>query len=153
MIYACRICRMPAVQLATLDAEGRAWVTDLVALHQDKLRSASDIVPMTELFFRDTVEDEEEAVAVLAEEQVPTVLQAFLTLVEAGETPFQVDGIKEMIKAVQKETGFKGKQLFMPIRAALTGQTHGPDLNQSLALLGKEKVIKRLRDRLAGKTV
>ncbi|MEV5026477.1 glutamate--tRNA ligase [Paenibacillus sp. LPE1-1-1.1] len=136
-----------------LDAEGRAWVTDLVALHQDKLRSASDIVPMTELFFRDTVEDEEEAVAVLAEEQVPTVLQAFLTLVEAGETPFQVDGIKEMIKAVQKETGFKGKQLFMPIRAALTGQTHGPDLNQSLALLGKEKVIKRLRDRLAGKTV
>lgn len=136
-----------------LDAEGRAWVTNLVALHQDKLRSASDIVPMTELFFRDTVEDEEEAVAVLAEEQVPTVLQAFLTLVEAGETPFQVDGIKEMIKAVQKETGFKGKQLFMPIRAALTGQTHGPDLNQSLALLGKEKVIKRLRDRLAGKTV
>lgn len=136
-----------------LDAEGRAWVTDLVALHQDKLRSASDIVPMTELFFRDTVEDEEEAVAVLAEEQVPTVLQAFLTLVEAGETPFQVDGIKEMIKAVQKETGFKGKQLFMPIRAALTGQTHGPDLNQSLALLGKEKVIKRLRDRLAGKMV
>ncbi|MDQ8737759.1 glutamate--tRNA ligase [Paenibacillus sp. LHD-38] len=136
-----------------LDAEGRAWVTDLVALHQDKLRSASDIVPMTELFFRDTVVDEEEAVAVLAEEQVPTVLQAFLTLVEAGETPFQVDGIKEMIKAVQKETGFKGKQLFMPIRAALTGQTHGPDLNQSLALLGKEKVIKRLRDRLAGKTV
>lgn len=136
-----------------LDAEGRAWVTDLVALHQDKLRSASDIVPMTELFFRDTVEEEEEAVAMLAEEQVPTVLQAFLTLVEAGETPFQVDGIKEMIKAVQKETGFKGKQLFMPIRAALTGQTHGPDLNQSLALLGKEKVIKRLRDRLSGKTV
>ncbi|CAM4519299.1 nondiscriminating glutamyl-tRNA synthetase [Paenibacillus endophyticus] len=132
-----------------LDAAGRAWVTDLVALHQDKLRSASDIVPMTELFFRDAVEDEEEAAAVLAEEQVPTVLQAFLTLIEAGETPFEVDGIKDMIKAVQKATGFKGKQLFMPIRAALTGQTHGPDLNQSLALLGKEKVVKRLRNRLA----
>ncbi|WP_138756306.1 glutamate--tRNA ligase [Paenibacillus sinopodophylli] len=133
-----------------LDDAGRAWITDLVALHQDKLRSASDIVPMTELFFRDTVEDEEEATVVLAEEQVPTVLEAFLTLVEAGEAPFEVDGIKDMIKSVQKSTGFKGKQLFMPIRAALTGQTHGPDLNQSLALLGQEKVIKRLRDRLAG---
>ncbi|MGO4181707.1 glutamate--tRNA ligase [Paenibacillus sp. FSL A5-0031] len=135
---------------AELDAEGRAWVTALVALHQDKLRSASEIVPMTELFFRDTVEDESEAVEVLAEEQVPTVLQAFLSKIEAGETAFEVDGIKEMIKAVQKETGFKGKQLFMPIRAALTGQTHGPDLNQSLALLGKDKVADRLRARLAG---
>lgn len=133
-----------------LDAEGRAWVTDLVALHQDKLRSASEIVPMTELFFRDTVEDEEEAVTVLAEEQVPTVLQAFLTLIEAEGSTFDVDGIKGMIKAVQKETGFKGKQLFMPVRAALTGQTHGPDLNQSLALLGKEKVAERLRTRLTG---
>ncbi|MGG1635926.1 glutamate--tRNA ligase [Paenibacillus sp. NRS-1760] len=136
--------------VAEIDAEGRAWVTALVALHQDKLRSASEIVPMTELFFRDTVEDESEAVEVLAEEQVPTVLQAFLSKIEAGETAFEVDGIKEMIKAVQKETGFKGKQLFMPIRAALTGQTHGPDLNQSLALLGKDKVTDRLRARLAG---
>jgi nondiscriminating glutamyl-tRNA synthetase len=135
---------------AELDAEGRAWVTDLVALHQDKLRYAAEIVPMTELFFRDTIEDEGDAAAVLAEEQVPVVLQAFLNLIEAGGTAFQVDGIKEMIKAVQKETGFKGKQLFMPIRAALTGQTHGPDLNQSLALLGKEKVASRLRGRLVG---
>ncbi|WP_424769133.1 glutamate--tRNA ligase [Paenibacillus sp. sgz302251] len=134
---------------AELDGEGRAWVTDLVALHQDKLRYAAEIVPMTELFFRETVADEEDAAAVLSEEQVPVVLQAFLDLIEAGEQPFQVDSIKEMIKAVQKGTGFKGKQLFMPIRAALTGQTHGPDLNQSIALLGKQKVIDRLRERLA----
>lgn len=132
-----------------LDAAGRAWVNDLVALYQDKLRSASEIVPLTELFFRDTVEDEAEAEAVLAEEQVPVVLAAFLALVEAdSEELLAVDGIKEKIKAVQKETGFKGKQLFMPIRAALTGQTHGPDLNQSIALLGKDKVISRLRGRL-----
>lgn len=131
-----------------LDAEGHAWVTDLVALHQDKLRFAAEIVPMTEIFFSQQVTDEEEAAVVLSEEQVPVVLQAFLALIEAGESPFQVDGIKEMIKKVQKDTGFKGKQLFMPIRAALTGQTHGPDLNQSLALLGKQKVIDRLRGRL-----
>ncbi|MUT68164.1 glutamate--tRNA ligase [Paenibacillus sp. NEAU-GSW1] len=134
---------------AELDADGRAWVDALVALYQDKLRYAAEIVPLTELFFRESVEDEEEAAAVLAEEQVPTVLAAFLALVEAGEKAFDVDGIKEMIKAVQKDTGFKGKQLFMPIRAALTGQTHGPDLNQSIALLGKETVVARLKGRLA----
>ena len=32
----------------------------------------------------------------------------------------------------------------MPIRIAATGRTHGPDLNTTLYLLGKEKVIQRL---------
>ncbi|RIX47913.1 glutamate--tRNA ligase [Paenibacillus nanensis] len=133
----------------TLNAEGREWVTSLVALHQDKLRCAADIVPVTELFFRENVVEEEEAAAVLAEEQVPAVLGAFLALVESDAIPFTVDGIKDMIKTVQKDTGHKGKALFMPIRAALTGQTHGPDLNQSIALLGKQKVVARLKERLA----
>lgn len=132
-----------------LDAADREWVTALAALYQEKLRAASDIVPLTELFFRDAVEDEEEASVVLAEEQVPAVLGAFLAKIEENEaSAFTVDGIKDWIKAVQKETGFKGKQLFMPIRAALTGQTHGPDLNQSIALLGRDKVISRLKSRL-----
>jgi glutamyl-tRNA synthetase, bacterial family len=132
-----------------LDGADREWVSALAALYQDKLRAASDIVEQTELFFRDTVVDEEEASAVLAEEQVPAVLTAFLAKIEENEAPaFTVDGIKDWIKAVQKETGFKGKQLFMPIRAALTGQTHGPDLNQSIALLGRDKVINRLNGRL-----
>jgi len=134
---------------ASLSVEEQEWATALIALHQDKLRSASEIVPLTELFFREEVIEEEEAAAVLAEEQVPAVLGAFLAQIEAGAVPFTVDGIKDMIKAVQKETGSKGKGLFMPIRAALTGQTHGPDLNQSIALLGKEKVIASLKSRIS----
>ncbi|MFD0961918.1 glutamate--tRNA ligase [Paenibacillus chungangensis] len=132
-----------------LDETGREWITALVALHQDKLRCASDIVPVTELFFRDSVVDEADAAEVLAEETVPAVLSAFLARIEAEGAAFDVDGIKAMIKEVQKETGCKGKALFMPIRAALTGQTHGPDLNQSIVLLGMEKVAARLRERLA----
>lgn len=128
-------------------AESHAWVTDLVKLYQDKLRSASEIVPLTELFFRDSVEDESEAAEVLAEETVPAVLSAYLTQVEGSES-FSADDQKALIKSVQQETGCKGKALFMPIRAALTGQTHGPDLNQTIALLGKQKVVDRLKLRL-----
>ncbi|GFN33395.1 glutamate--tRNA ligase [Paenibacillus xylaniclasticus] len=131
----------------SMTAEERAWVTDLVKLYQDKLRSGSDIVALTELFFQDAVVDEGDAADVLAEEQVPAVLSAYLAQVEAAES-FSADDQKALIKAVQKETGCKGKQLFMPIRAALTGQTHGPDLNQTIALLGKQKVVDRLKLRL-----
>ncbi|MGB1539986.1 MAG: hypothetical protein ACPG80_03415, partial [Rickettsiales bacterium] len=47
--------------------------------------------------------------------------------------------------AVSQKTGRKGKQLFMPIRMALTGMEHGPELSKLLPLLGREKVLERLK--------
>jgi nondiscriminating glutamyl-tRNA synthetase len=133
------------------NAEEREWVVDLVSLYREKLRFAAEIVPLTELFFQESYTDEAEAAEVLAEASVPVVLEAFLGKADAVTSDgFTVDGIKAMIKEVQQETGFKGKQLFMPIRAALTGQTHGPDLNQTIRLLGRQKVSARLRTRLGG---
>ena len=38
----------------------------------------------------------------------------------------------------------KGKKVFMPIRVALTGQMHGPDLHFIIPVLGKDLVAKRL---------
>ncbi|MCI3923319.1 glutamate--tRNA ligase [Paenibacillus sp. TRM 82003] len=134
---------------AELDAAGREWAKALVALYLEQLRYASEIVELTGMFFEETPVDEEDAAAVLAEEQVPTVLRAFAEQVRAcADEAFTADAVKDMLKAVQKETGFKGKQLFMPARAAITGQTHGRDLNQTLMLLGKAKVLARLEARL-----
>ena len=79
--------------------------------------------------------------------QVPEVLNAFLRGLESES--FEADDIKAMMKAVQKETGQKGKNLFMPIRVATTGQTHGPDLPAAVALLGKEVIVKRLNNVLS----
>jgi len=46
--------------------------------------------------------------------------------------------------AVAAETGLKGKALFMPLRKALTGQDHGPDMKTLLPLIGYERAAKRL---------
>ncbi|MDD9332602.1 MAG: glutamate--tRNA ligase family protein, partial [Bartonella sp.] len=46
--------------------------------------------------------------------------------------------------ALQEKTGRKGKALFMPLRQALTGITHGPEMGKFLLLLGREKIVKRL---------
>jgi nondiscriminating glutamyl-tRNA synthetase len=61
----------------------------------------------------------------------------------------EASGVQIMMKQVQADTGFKGKPLFMSIRVALTGQAHGPDLNATLFLLGKNKVITRLHKLLS----
>jgi glutamyl-tRNA synthetase len=47
--------------------------------------------------------------------------------------------------AIKQATGAKGKALFMPLRLALTGLEHGPELANLLPLIGREKVLERLR--------
>jgi len=55
----------------------------------------------------------------------------------------------EWVGKVKDETGRKGKQLFMPLRLALTGQAHGPELKDMLPLIGREKAQKRLQGKAA----
>lgn len=127
-----------------LDAQTYEWVKALVVLNQEPMRAVGEIVDLSADFFRDDVQEiEAEAANVLAEEQVPTVLAAIRSQFVALES-WDVPSIQVAIKAVQKETGAKGKALFMPIRAAITGQTHGRDLNQTIWLLGRERVLNRL---------
>lgn len=47
--------------------------------------------------------------------------------------------------SVKEQTGRKGKDLFMPLRQALTGREDGPELKVLLPLLGRERVLKRLK--------
>ncbi len=46
--------------------------------------------------------------------------------------------------ALKADTGRKGRGLFMPLRKALTGMAHGPDMASMLKLIGREKAVKRL---------
>ncbi|WP_053364748.1 glutamate--tRNA ligase [Bacillus sp. FJAT-27245] len=128
-----------------LTGQEREWVVSLIALFQEKMNFGAEIVEMSDIFFREDINPDEEAKSVLAEEQVPEVLKAFLDEITKLEE-FKAEGIQAAMKAVQKSTGHKGKKLFMPIRAAVTGQTHGPDLPKTIELLGREKIQKRLSD-------
>ena len=86
---------------------------------------------------------DEAAKEVLAGDSVPVVLEAFKAQLETMEV-VDAPTVKAAIKAVQKETGIKGKNLFMPIRVAVSGQTHGPELPDTVELLGREKALAHL---------
>ncbi len=59
-------------------------------------------------------------------------------------SPWNENTWKEWTNAVKDKTGRKGKQLFMPLRRALTGMDHGPELSHLLLLIGEEKAKERL---------
>jgi len=52
-------------------------------------------------------------------------------------------------KAVQAATGAKGRGLFHPLRLALTAQEHGPELKKLLPLIGRDRVLARLKGQTA----
>ena len=55
----------------------------------------------------------------------------------------------EWMQVVKSRTGRKGKELFMPLRLALTGREHGPELKVLLQLLGRQRVVDRLNGKEA----
>jgi glutamyl-tRNA synthetase len=81
-----------------------------------------------------------DALSVLPEDQ------AFYAAARAllPEQPWNEQTWKAWTTAVKTETGRKGKDLFMPLRRALTGHDHGPEMSALLPLLGREKVLARL---------
>jgi nondiscriminating glutamyl-tRNA synthetase len=128
-----------------LSEPDKEWVRELISLYQEQLSYGAEIVELTDLFFKTTLTYDEEALRILKEEQVPEVLNELIRQLQALED-YQPQKIFKAVKAVQKETGHKGKKLFMPVRIAATGQMHGPELPKALYLLGKDVVTKRLHD-------
>lgn len=76
-----------------------------------------------------------------------TSKQVFALLLSKIEQLLEIttDNFKPALSEVQKESGVKGKNLFMPVRLALTGEEHGPELGLIAYVLGKDEVLKRLK--------
>ncbi len=64
---------------------------------------------------------------------------AYQTL-ESGSCDFKL-----LAEAISQRLGIKGKALFMPLRVALTGELHGPQMAGVLDLLGRQEALRRLQ--------
>ena len=120
------------------------WARKLINLFKRQMSYTAQIVEFTELFFNGPENIDEEAKEELATDDALPVLKALEK--QFSDLPvFDTVNILAAIKAVQKETGIKGRKLWMPIRIAITHEMHGPELPESLELLGYELSMQHLR--------
>jgi nondiscriminating glutamyl-tRNA synthetase len=127
------------------DAEERfSWLNDIVDAVKESVTVVSEVAEKTRLFFEDFVSPEDdEAREVLKQDHIPHLIEVFREKVK--QAPEVDEGfLNRVFKEIQKETGIKGRKLFMPVRVLLTGQTHGPELGRILMILGKNSILKRL---------
>jgi len=78
---------------------------------------------------------------IVDEEDVAFIAAALASLPEA---PLTADSWLAWTASLKEQTGRKGRGLFMPLRQVLTGQAHGPEMQQLLPLIGYDRVVARL---------
>lgn len=120
------------------------WLKLLIQTVQESLHTVAEIVQKVEFVFKNDVEIfDENALEVIKGEQVPVLLNAIKDELNNIEE-IDLEYAKGFMKIIQKATDVKGKNLFMPVRIALTGSEHGPEFVNILVLLGKENILKRI---------
>lgn len=124
-----------------------AQYTRMVEITREPLTILSDITDAVPYFFGNNVEVEPEVqTEVLSTETSQTVLKEFIPFVEGVEFDEETLHHKlEEFRGVFKEKGIKPKETMWAIRAAVTGRTKGADICAVLAILGKEKVLTRVK--------
>lgn len=138
------LCQPFLEEAYDLSDKSQEWIEMLVSVYHDQLSYGKEIVKLTSLFFNDDLQLDDEAREFMQDESIPNTLDVFSNQIAAIED-FNRENVQAAIKATQKEAKVKGKMLFMPLRIATTGIMHGPDLASSIVLIGKEKVLDRLK--------
>lgn len=135
---------LPFLKGAGLADEPRDKLLTATAMEREKFRLLSDVPKRIDFFFKD-VEYQEKAVnKVLRKEGAAGVLEGLESLLSDVE-PFAETNLEEKIRAFCAERDLKTGKVFHPIRVAVSGRTEGPTLFGMLELLGKEKVLSRIR--------
>lgn len=117
------------------DGRDRPWLEQLVSLIAPSLTRLVDALPMTKIFFTNGVELTEEGRQQLEQEGVKALLKAILVALDINT--ITGDTAQNILKQVVKEQGVKKGLVMRSLRAALTGDVHGPDLIASWILLNK----------------
>ncbi len=112
------------------------------------LNKFDDINENISYFFEDNIEIDPKLSKSLAESKI--LLESLAKSLENPDLDWTNSvALKDAINTLGDNLGLHGKQLFLPIRVAISGISHGPDLGLVMYLLGKDLVLKRIKQALA----
>jgi len=128
-----------------LSAFDDAYILKVIDLYKIRLKTLAEFPEKTDCFFRDDYAFEPEGRKKHLDN--PANLENLRTLADRLEPlpEFTHQGIEEVFRALAEERQLKPAALIHPARTAVSGQTSGAGLFEMMELLGKDRVLKRLR--------
>jgi len=125
----------------------REFVEKVIEITRDYYKTLSDVPVYVKEFLTDDVKFTDEVLKFFKEKpERVKVVEEFLNELRSYEGTFNASSFMEISKRVGKKLGVKGKELFMPLRGAITGKLSGVEIQNASEVLGKERVIKRLEN-------
>ncbi|MCK9230614.1 MAG: glutamate--tRNA ligase [Syntrophales bacterium] len=133
----------PFFEAAGFDVSNRDTFVKVVTVARDYVSFLEEIVDRGRMFYEDLVFTDEQ-LELLGREQSRRI---FASLADAlgGQPEWTRDDSDAFIRKSMGELGLKGKQFFFPLRLALFGNTHGPDIPTLIDILGPVETIRRVR--------
>jgi glutamyl-tRNA synthetase len=127
---------------------GRDDLGPAVEIAQEKISTLAEFWPLTQFFFDGPVDDAKAREKFLGEDGREALRQAHATLqgVEEWDAPALESALTGLIEA----SGIKPKNLYQPIRVAISGTTVSPGIFETLEVLGRERTLERIDTALAG---
>lgn len=119
------------------------WIKELVRIYQSHISYGKEIVKETEMFFNKDINPNSECLEFMKDETIPNTIKVFKEEIE-NISEWTIENISSAINNTKEKASVKGKMLYMPIRIKTTGVMHGPELPDTIHLLGKDIILERL---------
>jgi len=133
---------LPFVEAAGLPVPGDFTV--VAAAVKEKVRLFSEVPAAVDFLLKDDFSFDDEAVAKVRGNAAAGGLLASLGDAFGAVADWSADAAKAALNETAATAGAKPGQLMFPLRVALSGRAHGPDLGDVLNLLGKERCVARV---------
>jgi glutamyl-tRNA synthetase len=139
----------PAELTRRLEAfTGREGLADAVAISQEKIHTLADFWPLAGPLIDGPTDDPAARERWLGEDGRSALVDARAAL--AGIASFDVASVEEALEGVVGARGAKPRQVYQPLRVAISGTTVSPGIFESVALIGRTQTLRRIDRALAG---
>lgn len=123
---------------------GKPAIADLVPLVQEKIKTLAEFVEMTDFFFL-PVQFEEKALAKLRKDQKAAAALRCAAAVMEGLAKFDIASLDNGLREAAEKMELKLGKFLQPVRIAVSGKTVTPGMFETLAVLGRQESISRVR--------
>ncbi len=124
-------------------AADRELLAAACAIAQEKAQTLTELWPLIRFVFEEPVEDPKAWEKVMARDGVGEALDAGLDVLRTAD-PFDAPTLEAGLTGVVEALGAKARDVYQPLRVAITGTTVSPGIFESLAVLGRERCVARV---------
>jgi glutamyl-tRNA synthetase len=146
--------RLPPEEVAArsreaVEAEGympsEDYLADVAAVMQDRITFAGDLATDGAFFFKAPDEYEEAGVEKRWKDDSAELLAAYADRLEATSDVSDADTVEQVLRALADERDVGAGRLIHPARLATSGRSYGPGVFSMMAVLGRERCLRRMR--------